>query len=55
MDCPYYNDLGHERKLYGTKQTDYQRQTYCMSRDKWRECANLKEAKKTNNPKLYER
>ena len=52
MQCPYYNDLGHECKLYGSKQGDYQRDTYCKSSDNWRRCVNYEEAKKTNNPRL---
>lgn len=52
MKCPYYNEYGHECKLYGTKQDDYQRQTYCENRDNLSRCANYEEARKTNNPRL---
>jgi len=52
MKCPYYNELGHECKLYGTKQADYQRETYCENKNNLQRCPNYEEAVKTNNPRL---
>ncbi|MCL2215470.1 MAG: hypothetical protein FWB91_00490 [Defluviitaleaceae bacterium] len=52
MKCPYYNELGHECKLYNTKQDDYRRQNNCESSSNWQKCPNYEEAKKSNSPRL---
>jgi len=51
MQCPYYNELGHECKLYGTKQDDYRRSNNCECGN-YQNCPNYEEAKKTNSPRL---
>jgi hypothetical protein len=46
MICPYYDDYGKRCKLYDTHQEDYQRQTYCLSRENWARCANYEASKR---------
>ena len=40
--CPYFEVCGQCCKLYGTRQGDYQRQAYCLTRENWLRCANYK-------------
>ena len=44
--CPHYNDAGNSCKLYNTRQSDYQKKTFCITRDNWLKCANYQASKK---------
>ena len=41
--CPYLTS-GYSCNISGSYQDGYHRDTYCMSKDKWLQCANYKGA-----------
>jgi len=44
--CPYYDARYNKCTLYGTLQGEYQKNTFCMTSDKWGKCPNYQVKKK---------
>ena len=38
--CPYYHGDYKKCNLFDTTQEEYQRKTYCISKNDWKRCAN---------------
>jgi hypothetical protein len=40
VDCPYFDRDYKKCNFYGTTQEGYQRESYCLSSDNWKQCVN---------------
>jgi hypothetical protein len=39
-DCPYYDRNYKQCAFFGTSQDESQRNSYCLTSDNWKRCAN---------------